>query len=119
VLDDFLDVTRANGEVSVGRQLNPVLTIEASGAFSRTNYFNQDFTDTDYIIGADAAWQAGRNLIVKLTYGHDHRSTSGGGYGYSSNIGFLSLTWQPLPKQPLLLNQLAPNQPLPGQPLPQ
>jgi Putative beta-barrel porin 2 len=120
-IDDFLNVTRANAEMSIGRHLSRVLTVDVSGTWMRTDYYNQDFIDTDYIVGADAAWQAGRNLIVKLTYGHDYRSTTGGigGYGYSANIGFLSVTWQPLPKQPLLINQLAPNQPLPGQPLPQ
>jgi Putative beta-barrel porin 2 len=117
-IDDLLDVTRATAQLSIVRHLNSVLTLDASGSYMRTDYFNADFQENDYLAGADFSWQAGRNLIVKLTYTHDFRSVSGGGYGYSANVGFLSVTWQPLPKQ-ALLNQVSPTQPLPGQPFPQ
>jgi hypothetical protein len=99
---DGQDVTIEDLELSIGRKLNSVLTAEASGTFYRTDYFNQDFTATQYTGGADVAWQVGRTLMLKLLYNHNFRSTSGGGYGYAANIGFLTLTYQPLPKLPAL-----------------
>lgn len=101
-LADVQDVTVEDLELSLARQLSSVLTAEATGSFYRDDYFDQGFTATQYTAGADVAWQIGRTLTVKAIYSHNFRSTSGGGYGYDANIGFLTVTYQPLPKLPAL-----------------
>jgi hypothetical protein len=99
-IESVQDLTIADLEVTIARKLSTVLTAEATGSFYRDDYFDQGFTATQYSAGADVAWQLGRTLTVKAIYSHNFRGTSGGGIGYNANIGFLTLTYQPLPKLP-------------------
>jgi Putative beta-barrel porin 2 len=99
-IDDAQDVTRGDVELRLGRQLTSVLTANLSATYYRSDYFNQPFVDSEYTGGADVTWQAGRTLAVTVRYAHDFRSTSGGDFGYSANVGSVTLTYQPLVRTP-------------------
>jgi hypothetical protein len=98
-VDATQNVTLGDLELRVSRTLSELITADVFGAVRQTRYFDQDFDETDYSIGAEATVTAGRTLSFAIRYLHDFRSTSGGGYGYAENEAMVRVIWQPLLRQ--------------------
>jgi Putative beta-barrel porin 2 len=115
-IDDTFDVTRADLELRGNRQLTESLSGDIFGVIMQSRYFTQGGHINSNIIGADLIWQASRTLTLEGRYDHNFQDTSGGGYGYSSNLVFVTLTYRPLPPvrqlQQQQLQQEQPVQPL-------
>lgn len=108
-VDNTFDVTRGGLELRAGRQLTGVLGADVFASILRSRYFIQDADINTYAVGADIKWQASRTLAVAGRYFHNTQSTPGAGFGYSSNVIFVTLTYRPLlSDQP---QQLLPDQP--------
>jgi hypothetical protein len=106
-VDDTFDVTRGSLELRLSRQLSSILNGSIFGTLMQSRYFNQFGDINSHIIGADITWQASRMLSVEGRYAHDFQSTSGGGFGYSANTIFVTVTYRPVqqnPPQPLQQN---------------
>ena len=106
-IDDTFDVTRADLELRASRQMSRILSADVFGAIMQSRYFNQGGHINTNIVGADIVWQASRTLALDGRYAHNFQGVSGPGYGSSSNVVFVTLTYRPLPsvQQPLQQQQ--------------
>ena len=95
-VDEAFDVTRGDLELRLNRQLSNALGAGLFGALQQSRYFNQDGEINSHIVGANVTWRASRTLFVDGRYSHNFQGTSGGGYGYSSNILFVTVSYRPL-----------------------
>lgn len=95
-IDDTFNVTRGSLELRGTRQLSATLSGDVFGLLLQSRYFNQDGQINGRAIGADVSWRAGRSLEVAGRYSHTFQGTSGGGFGYSANTVFLTVTYRPL-----------------------
>lgn len=96
-IDDVFNVTRGTLELRATRQVTRTVSGELFGALTQSRYFEQGGEINTRTIGADVTWRASRTLEVEGRYSHNFQSTSGaGGYGYTANTIFLTLTYRPL-----------------------
>ncbi len=95
-IDNAFDVTRGVLELRAGRQLTSVLSADLFGAIMQSRYFNQDGHINTNSIGGDVTWQASRTLSVTGRYFHNSQNTAGAGYGFSSNLLFVTVTYRPV-----------------------
>jgi hypothetical protein len=95
-IDDVFNVTRGSLELRATRQLSAILSGDVFGLLLQSRYFDQGGEINGRAIGADVSWRAGRSLEVAGRYSHTFQGTTGGGYGYSANTVFLTVTYRPL-----------------------
>lgn len=96
-INDTFDVTHASLELRVGRQLTEILSADIFGAIMQSRYFDQGGHINTNIVGTDITWQASRTLSVAGRYAHNSQNTSAPGFGFSSNLVFVTVTYRPLP----------------------
>jgi hypothetical protein len=94
-IDDTFNVTRASLEIRAGRQLSNILNVDIFGLITQSRYITQDTEINTNAIGANITWQASRTLSVLGRYVHNFQSASVGGYGFSSNTVFVTVTYRP------------------------
>jgi hypothetical protein len=95
-VDNTFDVTNGSVELRLNRQLSNFLSAGVFGALQQSRYFNQDGEINSRIIGANVTWRASRTLSVDGRYMHNFQGTSGGGFGYSANSFFVTVSYRPL-----------------------
>ncbi len=95
-VDSVFDVTNGSLELLLNRQLSDLLSGGVFGALQQSRYFNQDGEINSHIIGVNLTWRAGRTLYVDGRYSHNFQGTFGGGFGYSSNVFFVTVSYRPL-----------------------
>jgi hypothetical protein len=81
--------------LSVERKFTPALSAQLIGSLYRTDYANNNYTETDGLIGAVLTLRAGRNLEVKLRCDHASRVAEGTANGYTENRAFLTVGYRP------------------------
>lgn len=104
-IDEIYDVARADLELRASRQLSEILSADVFGAIMQSRYFDQGGHINSNIIGADITWQASRTLTLEGRYAHNFQGVTGPGFGYSSNLVFVTLTYRPLPSAQQQLQQ--------------
>jgi hypothetical protein len=94
-----LDLTRETAEVKIARQLSREFTLGLIGRVYRSAYTNQDFAETDALVGANLTFRRGRGLELKLQVDRNSRNASGSdsGGGYQENRVFLTIGYRPGP----------------------
>jgi len=94
-----LDLTRETAEVKIARQLSREFTLGLIGRVYRSAYLNQDFAETDSLVGANLTFRRGRGLELKLQVDRNSRNASGSGSGggYEENRVFLTIGYRPEP----------------------
>jgi hypothetical protein len=95
-IDDIFNVTRANLELSAGRQLSNVLNASIFGLITQSKYLTQGVDINTNAVGGDVTWQAGRTFSVAGRYVHNFQGASAQGLGYSSNTVFVTVTYRPV-----------------------
>jgi hypothetical protein len=111
-IDDTFDVTHADLELRATRQLSRILSAEVFGMVMQSRYFDQGGHINNNIIGASINWQMSRTLSLDSRYAHNFQGVTGPGYGASSNLIFVTLTYRPLQATPQpQQQQLQPPQP--------
>jgi hypothetical protein len=93
--EPLLDLNRGTVQLSVERKFTPALSAQLIGSLYRTDYTNNNYTETDGLIGAVVTLRAGRNLEVKLRCDHASRVAEGNATGYTENRAFLTVGYRP------------------------
>jgi hypothetical protein len=96
-VNTLLSVERINGEIRLIRRLTSRFSAELSGSAGRERYFEDGFSDENYLGSFSINYQVGPRLQFKTRYDHDSRIATAGGGGFVENRLTLSVEYRVLP----------------------